>query len=111
MTNVDLSNDEEIRLEIQRLDAEEQAALIMAEGTKNLLSETLIAVRDLGPRLQQAMEDNNIPMMHEGLDEFIAKFTMISELIPGWIDSLKEASFASFYKEQYELLLTLPEGE
>lgn len=111
MTKVDLTSDEEIRLEIQRLDAEEQTHLAMAEGSHQLLVEQLALVKTIGPRIQKAMEENNVDEMYEGLETFIGTFTNITNLIAVHMDSLREANEVGLYKDKYEILLTIPEGE
>lgn len=111
MTNTDLTSDEEIRLEIQKLDAEEQAALVMAQSSETMLMETLQAIKGLGPRIQEAMEENNVEEMHAQLNKFIENFSMMVALIPNLLNSLQEANEAKLWKDKYEFLLTLPAGE
>lgn len=107
----DPTSDEEIRLEIQRLAAEEQVALVMAQSSETMLIETLQAIKGLGPRIQEAMEENNIEEMHTQLSNFIDNFSTMVSLIPNMLNYLQEANEAKLWKDKYEFLLTLPEGE
>ncbi|MGA1717995.1 MAG: hypothetical protein ACO38Q_04250 [Aquiluna sp.] len=112
MTNIHLtSSDEEIRLEIQKLDAEEQTHLAMAESSQKLLVEELNLVKKIGPQMQKAMEENNVDEMYEGLETFIGIFSNITNLISVHMNSLRDANEAKLWKDKYEFLLTIPEGE
>ena len=112
MTTVDLtSSDEEIRLEIQRLDAEEQTHLALAEGSQKVLVDGLAMVRAIGPRIQKALDENNFEEVQAGLDQFIEIFSTFPELIALQMNSYREANEAKLWKDKYEFLLTLPEGE
>ena len=106
MTKVDLTgSDEEIRLEIQRLDVEEQMHFEMSQSSEKVLLETLSSVRGLVHRIQKAMEEDNAEEVGACLEQFADSLSDFLNLVPTYMSSLHEANEARLWKDKYEFLL------